>query len=121
MYAYLPLPALNTYTTQAALSREASDFVACEDRANAASDFSSRQPLTAKDLRNKHEHWWHSTVLAVAQMVSGTVDSDSNNPGRSARLQLGSAEVAAKLSSGYDDTDYQVRVSPIYVFVPGAA
>lgn len=84
--------------------------MACEERANAAVDCSTRQCLSARRLRNKHESWWHSTTLAVAQMISGTIDSGSN-PGRRARLQLGSAEIAAKMSSGYEGTDFQVRAT----------
>lgn len=71
----------------------------------------------ATDLQNKHESWWHSTVLAVAHMVSttglgavpwrgaATVGNNGDDPGRSARLQLGSAEIAARIPSGYDRDD----------------
>lgn len=108
-------------TNQAAIAREASEFVACQEQATARC--TARQPPAAAHLQSKHEGWWHSTVLAVAHMVSTTglgavpwrgtttIDNNSNNPGRSARLQLGSAEIAAKLSSGYDGDDPQVCVS----------
>lgn len=97
---------------QAALAREASEFVACQERAT--SNGTAQQTPTATDLQNRHESWWRSTVLAVAHMVSttglgavpwrgaATIGNSSDNPGRSARLQLGSAEVAAKIPAGYD-------------------
>lgn len=110
------------HINQAAIAREASEFVAWEERATATSNNRTpRQPASVgQRTQNQHEHWWHSTVLAVAQMVSATglgatpwrgkaaADRSSNDTGRSARLHLGSAEIAAKMSSGYGFDDHQV-------------
>lgn len=103
--------------SQAAIAREASKFAACQEQATASCTAIVRETPVATHLQNKHESWWHSTVLAVAHIVSttgmgaapwrgaNTMDRSSHNPGRSARFQLGSAEIAAKVSSGYDDDD----------------
>lgn len=105
------------------MAREALEFVACQEQATA--NCTARQTPIATHLRNKHESWWHSAVLAVADMVSATdlgavlwrgattFDNPNKNSGRSARLQLGSAEIAAKISSGYNGED-QVRLKHVF-------
>ena len=68
-------------------------------------------------------------MLAVAHMVSttglgavpwrgaATVGNNGDDPGRSARLQLGSAEIAARIPSGYDRDD-QVCAKQVDQSVP---
>lgn len=103
--------------------------MACEERATITSSRTTRETgSVGRRTHTQHEHWWHSTVLGVAQMVSATglgatpwrgkaVAGGSNDPGKSARLHLGSAEVSAKMPTGYGGDDHQVEVCEIRVFV----
>lgn len=95
---------------QTAAAREASEFVACKEKIS--------HGFRPTECAHDH-HWWHSTVLAVVEMMStiyglsgpwlGTATDE--NPGRTSRLLLGLAETATVTSSGFDEAQ---------VLIPGA-
>ncbi|CAM9256815.1 unnamed protein product, partial [Hapterophycus canaliculatus] len=114
---------------KAAIAREASEFVATDDKVIA-----TRQPASIRrSAQCRHERWWSSTVLAVASMVSETgwavpwrdnsttYGNDHNAMGKIARFQLGSAEIAAAISSGYDTDDDKVCALPTPLSLTGTA
>ncbi|CAB1115628.1 unnamed protein product [Ectocarpus sp. CCAP 1310/34] len=116
-----------------AIAREIAELLACNERvAQVAFRSTQKLAISRQVAQHRHEQWWPSTVLAVAQMVSLTVlgpmpwngeatTSHGNSPGRNARLQLGSAEIAAKMSNGYDTDDDHNKVPPGPLSLAGAA
>ncbi|CAN0558752.1 unnamed protein product [Ectocarpus sp. 12 AP-2014] len=62
-----------------------------------------------------------ATVLGPMPWNGETTTSHGNSPGKNARLQLGSAEIAAKMSNGYDADDDHSKVPPGPLSLAGAA